>query len=785
MDFYVSKRACKNCYSTILAAQQAVKVAIRNGLSEAITVHIERNCYFLSEPIVFTNEDSGTADFPITYKGELGTEITGALPIVGSNFESCTDRAFVYVTKLEPNLRIDGLVINGISQVLARYPNYVKGAVPLGTATSEADIKQRAIGYKNPIGGYIRALHKNRWGGNSYIITGKSANSPLGLLVKWVGDNNRGSEYDPDAILVENVFEELDAPNEWFYDNKSGLLYVYPDPEIDLNHATIEAVVTSCLFNFCGTADSPVHHIALENLIFKDTKRTMFSVDEAYKQYVPLMRGDWAVVRQGAITLENAEDISLVSSNYLRIGGNCIFANGYNKNIYIERNKFLDTGSSCIQIAGFPMAVFNPSFWEHDHYLNNPKYPIHLTDIKNPDKIGPKTEDYPRDILISQNEMCGIGVFEKQSSGINLSVCSHVKIVHNTIHNSARSCINVNDGTFGGHEIAWNDVFDSQRETTDHGPFNSWGRDRFWTVPKYNAYGLYGELIRPFALLDAVNPTEIHHNRFHHSALAEHTWGIDLDDGSSNYNIHHNLCLGLGVKLREGFDRKVFNNIIIDGQLQIHCTYQKAQDNISRNLIVHPSPWGFAGQTGGDETRIEQGKYQVENNWYFYPNAPVKLPDFFEKLKLDSDSKTTIDPQFKDIASNDYTVTNAEICNEIGFENFPMDEFGCKNCIEQSPIYGNFAFGDLNCESTNATWMGAIITDIDDAIISSTASCGYDGVYFNQVDVHSKAYDFGFREHDLLKELNGTAVKNTSICETELITAVVYRSGKLKKLSSL
>lgn len=28
--------------------------------------------------------------------------------------------------------------------------------------------------------------------------------------------------------------------------------------------------------------------------------------------------------------------------------------------------------------------------------------------------------------------------------------------------------------------IEYNDVFDTVKETGDHGSFNSWGRDRFW-----------------------------------------------------------------------------------------------------------------------------------------------------------------------------------------------------------------------------------------------------------------------------------------------------------------
>ena len=41
---------------------------------------------------------------------------------------------------------------------------------------------------------------------------------------------------------------------------------------------------------------------------------------------------------------------------------------------------------------------------------------------------------------------------------------------------------NISEGTFGGHVLEHCDVFDTVRETDDHGSFNSWGRDRFWQL---------------------------------------------------------------------------------------------------------------------------------------------------------------------------------------------------------------------------------------------------------------------------------------------------------------
>ncbi len=42
--------------------------------------------------------------------------------------------------------------------------------------------------------------------------------------------------------MVENVFEELDAPGEWFHDASRRTLYYDPAPGVDLARATIEGV---------------------------------------------------------------------------------------------------------------------------------------------------------------------------------------------------------------------------------------------------------------------------------------------------------------------------------------------------------------------------------------------------------------------------------------------------------------------------------------------------------------------------------------------------------------
>lgn len=168
---------------------------------------------------------------------------------------------------------------------------------------------------------------------------------------------------------------------------------------------------------------------------------------------------------------------------------------------------------------------------------------------------GPQNEKYPRDITVEDCYFYDLGRFEKQSAAVTLSVASRVTVCGNTIHHLLRAGINLCDGCFGGHLIENNDLFDCVRETGDHGPFNRWGRDRFWSLGEEDTMGRRGKEKKPYALLDAVEPVRIHHNRL----AGSRGFGIDLDDGSSNYEITDNLCRGV----RQGDVLRAENDVAV------------------------------------------------------------------------------------------------------------------------------------------------------------------------------------------------------------------------------
>lgn len=725
--------------------------------------------FFFAQPVVLAQHCS-----QLTITGSGKTVFSGAMPLQNLAWRE-TDG--VFSAQLAKNLPIDRLFVDGQEQVMARFPNRDETQL-LGGCTTAAAIKERVAGYQSVAGARVMAMHEHGWGGNSFLVRGKNPKAPHGLELDWVGDNNRGSG-TADCMMIENVKEELDAPCEWYYCSKTGALSYIPPASIDMRTAHFAACTNAEILKISGASA-----VIIENIQFMHTARTMFAGHLPGKAYVPLLRGDWCVVRAGAVFVENASRVQIKGCTFADIGGNALFFYGYNRNHSVVDTEFFSIGACAVQIVGKPESLWEPSFWPHENYAAQP---VHKTQVDFPEKIGARTQDFPEDILLENNHIHRVGVYEKQSAGINLSASSRIRILHNTIHDSPRSNINVNDGSFGGHEIAFNDIFDAQRETQDHGPFNSWGRDRFWSVPQYNASGKHGELLRHYEVggryyditqIDAWQTTRIHHNRFHHSASQPHSWGIDLDDGSSNYEIFCNLILGIGIKLREGFDRRVYNNILIGGDIQIHVPYAQCRDVISHNLVVAPKAFGFAGT---DEKDFKKTEIRIQNTWHYWPQGAQNTPMVPPPVSV-------ANPQFLNPAENDYTVTNTHAMQTAGFANFDMHAFGQPGCAYRAPVYLLEEIA-LPGETPKAAVLGMLVSDMDEAALSATASSDKNGIYVLQITQAGAAQKAGILCGDIIREVGG---KKVTDCEAflkilqqatdALLLFRVQRAGTLSEL---
>lgn len=71
------------------------------------------------------------------------------------------------------------------------------------------------------------------------------------------------------------------------------------------------------------------------------------------------------------------------------------------------------------------------------------------------------------------------GLYAKQGCGYYQSKTARTNISGNVIFGGPRAGIELTDAMVGGHTIANNLLVDLTRETTDHGPINTWGRVPF------------------------------------------------------------------------------------------------------------------------------------------------------------------------------------------------------------------------------------------------------------------------------------------------------------------
>lgn len=706
--------------SPFRTVERALAETRKSSARESV-IYLREGTYRLSEPLVLTPADSNLTIS--SCRGERAV-ISGAelLEPVWRPWKEG-----ICVASVKSTGAMDVLTVDGTVRPMARYPDYDSTAVRLGGTAADADSPERVARWKNPRGGYLHAMHSHDWGDFHFRIAGAESGK-LKLEGGW--QNNRRSGLHRQNRMVENIFEELDAPGEWFYDTADGLLYYYPLPGEDPAGALFEAARLKHLVELRGTSQNPVRNVSIVGVEFCGTARTFM------EHYEPLLRSDWTIYRGGAIVLEGTEDCSIRCCDMQNLGGNAVFFSGYNRRSSVSGCHIRNVGASAVCFVGRPEAVRSPSF-EYGKSV-----PANLLD-RTP---GPCGEEYPAHCVMYDNLIHHIGFCEKQVAGAQISMSSHITVSHNTIYRTPRAGINIGDGTWGGHVVEDNDVFETVLETGDHGAFNSWGRDRFWR----SSYKEMTELVAAepsLARADATDRTVLRHNRFR----CDRGWDIDLDDGSSNYLICDNLCLNGGIKLREGFYRTVTNNILLNSTFHPHVWFRGSGDVFTRNIVMRPyRPIGIA----------EWGA-EVDYNIFVDSTALASA----RARGTDSHSAVRV-VKFRNPAEGDYRMEDAgAIARICGFSDFRTDDFGVVSprlkALAAEPLmpYPITAAGDDDVVMVD--WSGLLLKNLETpGERSATGMDSERGVYVVTVQVMGNPLRDFVRSNDVILGFGGEKIDN-------------------------
>lgn len=687
-------------FATIQRAQQAVRRRRKTG---TVSVIVHGGTHYLKEPLRFSSQDSGSKETSVSYIAAPGETAT----LSGGRRLRCEWKPYrdgIMMTEVTAGLEFTQLFVNGRRRTRARYPNYDasepgrSGYVQAAGAVSK-DAVNPAAGpdddmtfstqaprgvrfdpktftekkWSHPEDAEIHIFQAAYWGNLQWKIKAIDFNSNS----IWFGDGGQqiGAKWsthpatinEKSRFFIDNVFEELDAPGEWFLDKQKSILYYFPEPGDDLRNALIEVPLLEHAIEFAGSQQDPVEHVSLKGFRIAHTTTTYL------KDYDVPSLSDWSIHRGGAIFAEGTRNCSIAECWFDAVGGNAIFANNYNRALSVTGCKFTETGDSAICFVG---------------------------DLE---KTTGTQRAFPYECEARNNLIHDCGFYGKQIAGVYISRAKRITASHNLIYNMPRAAICVGDGTWGGHVIEYNHTHDTVRETSDHGPFNAWGRDRGWALAQsHGTYTTDRSLDVWEALVDPMEPIVVRHNFFDEKS----GWGLDLDDGASNYEIYNNISIGgVSMKLREGAYRKIHNNVwyLAKAAPCFHVGNNYNHDQYFNNITV-----------------MDPGNTQWPDGWPWWPQmfysviAPPAVGPWFEKIdnncfhcsagqffavvdqlrsedgkrnakrysleewqNLGFDQQSVFgDPMFVDAAQHNFQVQPDSPALKVGFKNFEMGKWG-------------------------------------------------------------------------------------------------------------
>ncbi|MBQ7638967.1 MAG: right-handed parallel beta-helix repeat-containing protein [Clostridia bacterium] len=540
-DFYVSPDgndendgSFGSPFKTVERARDAVRALDKAGKT-GVTVALRAGEYRVSS-LVFTADDSGTRECPVTYcaYGDGETVLNGGVTLPRERFSSVTDAETLARRSPDAQKNVlsvdlsalgitaeqygklyaigsysqagkyDGDWVGGIycelfiddkRQTISRYPNgteylYSGDVVREGQGRESADasLKEGYDELRNPEPDVYRldkALSERIrtwktlegvWMFGYPRYDWADCSSPIGevdhenLTISPMFVSGYGAKKDA-PFYFYNVFEELDAPGEWYLDRDGGVLFFYP-PEGFNESSSVELSLST------------------DNIIKAEADNLTF---DGFT--VKCTRGDAVSIAGNGNTVKNC----LIKN----VAGNALLVTGYN-NLIVD-NEITRTGKGGVILDGGDRETLKHSNNRAENNLVHDWSEIY--------------ETYQPAFTLN-----GVG-----------NICSH-----NEMYNSPHEAV-----TYSGndHLIEYNIIHDVNLKTDDGGAIYSGRRwDWYGTVIRYNLiYDLGADGHKPV--------------------------GIYMDDAIAGQTIYGNIIINapnFGLQLGGGPDLIAHDNIVVN-----------------------------------------------------------------------------------------------------------------------------------------------------------------------------------------------------------------------------
>jgi Ricin-type beta-trefoil lectin domain len=594
------------CSSTQPCALSGAQAAVRSaapGMTGDIVVQLADGVYRLSSPLRLTAADSGTNGHTVTWQAAPSAHpvISGARQVTGWSLANSAKN--IWQASVGTGVDSRQLYVNGAQATRAR------------TQVNRSDFSASANGlsFSNSALSYLNTVaNQNRVeveGVNSFTDRYSPVQSISGNFLTmqqpaWI-NNNSGYDvltapFRAGPMYLENAYEFLDSPGEWYLNTGTGILSYIPLSGQSMSSADVELPVLQSLLDIGGTYDSPAHNIAFSGVTFSGSTWLGPSTNQGYvdQQTGAYISGNWSWPSFGsctngctqfeaarphwnqmpaAVQVSAANNVTFSADKFVNLGQNALGigndANAHASGVGLGASSISVTGSTfatdsagAIVAGGVQADAHHPS----DSRMTN------------------------RDITVSNNLVHDMGLDYRGIVSFLATYVTNATISHNEVYNLPYSGIAVGYG---------------------------WGANDAGGSNDYANRGLYNYQPRYSTATTETN-NQITGN-YIHDVMQQMNDGGCIYTLSANPNavISGNYCLRInnyfGVYFDEGSRYYTATNNVFSG-IGTWATANANGNNLTGNLTVTNS-WTTSGTiwiTNGDRGNVVSGNTTVSNgNW--------------------------------------------------------------------------------------------------------------------------------------------------------------------------
>ena len=535
-------------FKTITQAQKAVR-AINGSMTGDIEVILREGTYALPATIAFDERDGGKDGHYVRYKAYEGERplITGGMPITGWTLHDEANN----IWKAEGvEGRFRQLYVNNRKAVRACFPNVI-AANEKGNGGFDHDFvrltKVDSTGRAFDVSAdYVKNI-KNiedveihlmiAWSENILRLEKAQVNGGTAKLIPkdpertklfhraypMLGTAFASNPPKQQVFYLENSYDLIDAPGEWYLDEKEHVLYYKPRSGESMATANVVAPRLNTLFSVLGKdTKNKVGYMSFEGLTFAHSNFTRPSEEgfldlQAANFNVDVLpdpsRGNWEKLNSNkyllwrpdaAFRVENAHHFLVQGNVFSQIAATGLdFVSGTNDDM-IQGNAFFEIGA-----AGIMLGKFYQDSTTEIHIAYNPS-----------DKDEISTRDTVKNNLVTNvtNEHQG-------AVGIGAGYPRYVVIEHNEVSYTYYSGISIgfgwtkNQTAMTNNHVNWNEIHHIARLLCDSGPI--------------------------YTLSNQGTGSEIQHNYIHDNGTSKWAdyWNVPiyLDEGSSGFTVKENV----------------------------------------------------------------------------------------------------------------------------------------------------------------------------------------------------------------------------------------------------